>query len=236
MDAVNWLWNHQEELLAAVGAIGVACEGGALALLALARMLLPLAKLTKSLTDDRILGRIIRGLEVIAGAIPRLRTKPRSDDHGSGIGGVPMLCLALCFVAAGCHGGEVQDARSARTDYVLGAVESALLLTGQALVAPYEAKEAQCAAGPVGGYVACTDPWNKAIDSLSVAYHSTRAAREGLDAGRGAPVLPCIAGLLDEAVSAVDALGVELPAAVSSGMNAAQGLARLVAGECEVEP
>lgn len=114
MELIDWLWNHRDEILIAVGSIGVAAEGGALALLSLARLLSGLAKLTKTDADDRALARIISSLESFAAWIPRLRRgagAPPIDPRGSAALG---LVLAVGVALSGCAGRALVAADGAR--------------------------------------------------------------------------------------------------------------------------
>ncbi len=237
MEALLSLWNHREELLAAVGAVGVAFEGGALALLAVARILAVAARFTGSTADDRAIARAIGALEAFAGWIPRLRTRGGGRPAGGAIG--PALAVVLVLGAgslAGCGASGFEVARAGATGGALAVVAADPILAGaydQALEA-FEAGE--LAEDAYAARLARLDRAERALRSLASSLTAVDLALEAAEDGQECGLRPAVDGAVDaaaEVLEAFDAAGLEVPALVSQVLGL--GAALVDAPECGAE-
>lgn len=128
MEAVQFIREHWDEIVMAVGAVGVACEGTIAALVVLVGALRSLANLLASLAvytgtdaDDRAIASAIRlldrcahGLDAVQRWIPRLRVgaarRPVSPGASAALGAL----LAVGVALSGCAGRALVAADGAR--------------------------------------------------------------------------------------------------------------------------
>ncbi len=235
MELVNWIWNHRDEILIAVGSIGVAAEGGALALLSLARLLSGLAKLTGTDADDRALARIISALESFAAWIPRLRRgagAPPIDPRGSAALG---LVLAIGVALSGCGASAMDIARDTTAGGAL-----ALVAVDPVIADRYDALTLDCDSGAIDADT-CTDRLRRldraerAIRSLASALTAVDLALGAYEDGRECGLRPALEGAARSArelVAALDAAGIDVPPLVLAVANIAVTVADVP--DCEV--
>ncbi len=233
MELLDWIWKHGDALLGAVGAVGVAAEGGALALLTLAKLLAGLARLTRWEGDDHVLARVIRGLEAFASWIPRLRTTKRPPEDAIG----PMLAVAIVFgfaTMAGCGGSGVEVVRGTAAGGALAVVAADPILASayDRAAADFEARTLDEAS-----YVERLkrlDRAERALRSLSSSLTAVDLALAAYEDGQECGLRPALEGAARtarEVVEAFDDAGLDVPSLVSGVLDLAAVFAD--APECE---
>lgn len=240
MEVIDWIWNHREELLAAAGTVW-------LSVLTILKALLAVAHLTDTLEDDKKIMKAIRFVESLA--LLRIAKRDRNDDRGSGIGGVPMICLAVCVGAlvSGCAG-RGPDAREPRSDmadvFIAGFVDLYQRGAQEFVIPVYVAKDAECSAatpGDANAIDACMASADRQMQSLMGAWGVLQAARYGNEASGGrAQAIACLPWAVDQFATAIEGLAfigaTDPPAWVEQAIQVSRlGVRAFVNGSCELE-
>lgn len=143
--------------------------------------------------------------------------------------------IVLGLAVSGCSGRkpEVHDARVARADYALSFLATGLEVLGDDVLADlYVDKDAECRELPTEGeYDGCIAKWDHAIDVLTATYFSVQIARNGLAAGEGAEILPCVAEMVGSVVAALEAIDVGIPETAMRYLTMGASLAEVVQGD-----
>ncbi len=236
------------ELLMLVGAIGVAAEGTIAALLVLvgalrglAGFLAAIAMQTGTGTDDRIIARVIRGLDMLAGWldraqrwIPRLRTggdRRAIDPRGTEALGV---LLVLGVGLSGCGASAIDVTRSTLAGGAIAVVTADPLLADA-----YEDAQAAFERGDldedaVAARLRKLDRAERALRAMSSALTAVDLALDAYEAGEECGLAPAMEGAASaarEVVEALDAAGLDVPPLVMQTLDLAGVF--LDAPECE---
>lgn len=232
-------------IVAAVGAVGIACETILLALAGFVRALRGLAKAlfvfaarTASPKDDQIMLAIVAGLEIAAAwlddraaIIPRLRAgKGRSADDGEPPGIATILPLAMVLgmgAMSGCASAELH----ARTALEAGA--RALVSADVIGAGEIRAADARCSesATSFAEWHSCMRPVFRLEEALRASKAALFAAESAVDASGASGwqgIAPCVARAVGELGEAASALRVTLPGEVGQLFE----IARAVGGSC----
>lgn len=247
MDTFNTLAAHWDEILMAIGAIGVACESLFRALAVLARVLkkvsdwaYDLAGLTATQVDDSVFWRLSIGLEVVAAGlekaaawVPRLRPSAKAKRPGPGLGTSALTGIVIGLLAVGMVGCGGRAERATRT--ALSVSAHALLTVDEAAVAEIRAVELRCVEAP--SYVewrACMEPAYRLTKALGATQHALLAAEGAVDV-KGADGLlgtaGCVSAALDDVRQALRALDLPIPGEVMGALETLSAFGRFCNAE-----
>lgn len=245
----NDITSRLDELLILVGAIGVAAEGTIAALAVLVRALRAaanwlgtIALVTRTLTDDHLVGRIVSGLDAAADGldwarriIPRLRlgarrgeaAGPAVDPRGSALLGV--LLIGGATLLGGCG-----QQRAVRTAIDIGG--HALVTADETGADEYRRVEGRCdaSATSLSGWRECMAPGfrlEEALRHVRADLYAAEAAADATGADGFAAIAPCVARSVDALAEALEALRVELP----DELDEVRAIARGFGGACAAQ-
>jgi hypothetical protein len=247
MDLLNQLQAHWDDLLILIGAVGVAAEGclaaskGLVAALrSLAGFAAMLALYTSTATDDRVIGKCIKGLDAAAdwldGAskwIPRLRAGHGRNVRASDTfpGGVVMLAIVMGVAASFGLSGCAHATKAARVSIEAGSYG---LVAADVIAADEIERIAnRCIeeSESMPEWVDCTEPARRVRDALLTFKRTLLAAEAAVDAtGQDgfARVAPCVARSLSEVAAAFEAAWIDLP----EELRTLAGVVGSVGGQC----
>ena len=216
MEAIKWLAEHYDEILAIIGA-----------LLTVASIV---TKLTPTPKDDEVLRQLLAWFSVLQprgqGSVKLPFSKPRSDDDKPPPSAGPGATMLL-FILVGC-GGAQADIDTARR---------AIELTSEAGAAADRVVAYECYRAPEPRADEHASECSTATDALVTARRTLQTAQEGVDAwqagegdGGAVQALSCIAGALGRAQEAMAAAGLPIPGKLGDALRLA---ARFGRAQCD---
>jgi hypothetical protein len=186
------------------------------------------ATTTPQAWDDRLAARLAWVLGFLHAILPRVAVGPRPtkpvDPRGTAA-----IVLLLAIGLAGC-GGRAENV--ARTTLATGA--HGIVVLDEAAAAKYREIEERCdaSADSYEAWIECMRPADRVEASLRGAAHVLRGAEATIDATDAEGlrrVAPCVARVLGELASALEAVGIQMPESLSNVLRITRG----IGGMCE---